>query len=84
MFAILDRTPRILNPINPKTITDFNGEILLKNVRFAYPNRPGDDILKGINLRIPPGKKVALVGESGCGKSTVMQLIERFYDCAEG
>lgn len=41
-------------------------------------------MLDGLSLRVPPGKKVALVGESGCGKSTIMQLIERFYDCDEG
>jgi len=41
-------------------------------------------VLNGLSLRIPPGMKVALVGESGCGKSTVMQLIERFYDSDSG
>ncbi|CAK64833.1 unnamed protein product (macronuclear) [Paramecium tetraurelia] len=84
MFAVLDRHPRIVNPVNPKKLTSFNGTILLKNIQFCYPNRPDQKILKGLTLNIPAGKKVALVGESGCGKSTVMQLIERFYDCEEG
>ncbi|CAD8124583.1 unnamed protein product [Paramecium sonneborni] len=84
MFAILDRTPKIVNPIKPLKLTSFNGRILLKNIEFSYPNRPDQQILKGLNLDIPAGKKVALVGESGCGKSTVMQLIERFYDCDQG
>lgn len=81
MFVILNRTPKIANPSNFKKLGDFNGTILLKNVYFSYPNRPDHQILKGLNLIIPSGKKVALVGESGCGKSTVMQIIERFYDC---
>ncbi|CAD8206584.1 unnamed protein product [Paramecium octaurelia] len=84
MFAILNRTPKILNPLNSKKLGDFNGTILLKNVHFSYPNRPDQQILNKLNLLIPSGKKVALVGESGCGKSTVMQLIERFYDCDQG
>ncbi|CAD8176907.1 unnamed protein product [Paramecium pentaurelia] len=84
MFAILDRNPKIVNPINPIKLTSFNGTILLKNIQFSYPNRPDQKILKGLTLNIPAGKKVALVGESGCGKSTVMQLIERFYDCEQG
>lgn len=84
MFKILDRKPRIQNPVSPKQLHNFNGEILLKDVSFRYPNRPDFQVLNQLNLRIPAGKKVALVGESGCGKSTVMQLVERFYDCDEG
>lgn len=70
--------------MNPKKIQDFRGEVVLKNVEFTYPNRPEQQVLGVMNIRIPAGKKVALVGESGCGKSTIMQLIERFYDVNEG
>lgn len=84
MFAILDRQPKILNPVTPKQLINFRGDITFVDVKFTYPNRPNQVILNGINLTIPAGKKVALVGESGCGKSTVMQLIERFYDCDSG
>ncbi|CAD8161006.1 unnamed protein product [Paramecium pentaurelia] len=84
MYEVLDRKPKIYNSPNPKKLLDFNGEIQLKDIKFNYPNRPDQLVLNGLSLKIPPGKKVALVGESGCGKSTVMQLIERFYDCDQG
>jgi ATP-binding cassette subfamily B (MDR/TAP) protein 1 len=62
-------------------LNSLKGDIHLNDVYFSYPNRSDITILKGLNLIIPNGKKIALVGESGCGKSTVMQLIMRFYDC---
>ena len=54
------------------------------SAQFHYPSRPGIDILQGLNLSIKPGKTVALVGTSGSGKSTVLSLIERFYDLHYG
>ena len=63
----------------------IQGKIEFKNIKFVYPNditqRP---ILNNLNLTIEPGKKVAFVGESGCGKSTSVNLIERLYDPFEG
>lgn len=60
------------------------GEISFDNVWFSYPTRQDVDVLKGINLTIDPGQKVALVGASGAGKSTIAQLILRFYDLSSG
>lgn len=57
-----------------------NGEWTLKDVNFAYPTRQNAKVFNQINLTIPRGKTVALVGSSGCGKSTIVQLLERFYD----
>ena len=51
---------------------------------FAYPTRPDTNILKKLNLSIKRGEKVALVGQSGCGKSTVIQMVQRFYDLDDG
>jgi ATP-binding cassette subfamily B (MDR/TAP) protein 1 len=62
----------------------LQGKIALKNVRFTYPGRPDHPILKGVNLSAQPGQFIALVGASGSGKSTVMALLERFYDAASG
>ncbi|CAF3318570.1 unnamed protein product [Rotaria sp. Silwood2] len=62
----------------------LTGEIKLENVRFTYPARPNQPILQDINLTIPSGKTVALVGHSGCGKSTVLSLITRMYDPDQG
>uniref|UniRef100_A0A8C9WHR7 ABC-type xenobiotic transporter n=1 Tax=Scleropages formosus TaxID=113540 RepID=A0A8C9WHR7_SCLFO len=56
------------------------GDIEFKNVHFSYPSRKEIKILKGVNLMIPNGKTIALVGASGCGKSTTIQLLQRFYD----
>jgi len=56
----------------------LEGNIILKDVTFTYPNRPEHPVLKGIDLEIRPGQTVALVGPSGCGKSTVISLLQRF------
>uniref|UniRef100_A0A7E4VVU9 ABC-type xenobiotic transporter n=1 Tax=Panagrellus redivivus TaxID=6233 RepID=A0A7E4VVU9_PANRE len=56
-----------------------SGEIAFKNITFSYPNRPNFNVLNDFNLHIPPGTTVALVGTSGCGKSTIIQLIARMY-----
>ncbi len=64
--------------------TTFKGEIEFKNVWFRYPYRKTEWILKNLNLKIKANETVALVGESGCGKSTIVQLIFRFYDANQG
>jgi ABC-type multidrug transport system fused ATPase/permease subunit len=62
---------------------DF-GTIELKNIHFSYPSRPSVEILKGMSIRIEPGQKVAIVGTSGTGKSTLAQLMMRFYEPNSG
>lgn len=62
----------------------FRGEIEFKNVWFRYPTRKETWVLRGLNLKIEPNEIVALVGESGCGKSTFVQLVLRFYDVNDG
>lgn len=60
------------------------GNISFSDVQFAYPSRPDVQVLKGLSLQIQPGQKVALVGSSGCGKSTSIGLLERFYNPLDG
>jgi ABC-type multidrug transport system fused ATPase/permease subunit len=60
------------------------GFIEFDNVRFAYPSRPEVEVLQGLNLTIKPGQKIALVGQSGAGKSTIVQLLMRYYQIKEG
>ncbi|XP_044860079.1 ATP-dependent translocase ABCB1-like [Mauremys mutica] len=62
----------------------LKGEIEFKNIHFSYPSRPDIKILKGLNLKVQSGKTIALVGSSGCGKSTAIQLLQRFYDPVQG
>ncbi|XP_078008925.1 mitochondrial potassium channel ATP-binding subunit isoform X2 [Phascolarctos cinereus] len=64
--------------------TELQGAVSFQNVSFSYPCRPGFTVLKNFSLTLPPGKIVALVGQSGGGKSTVASLLERFYDPTEG
>uniref|UniRef100_A0A8C1JZB2 ABC-type xenobiotic transporter n=1 Tax=Cyprinus carpio TaxID=7962 RepID=A0A8C1JZB2_CYPCA len=60
------------------------GDIEFKNIHFSYPSRKDVKILQGMNLKVPHGKTIALVGASGCGKSTTIQLLQRFYDPDSG
>ena len=86
IFEILDRKPLIDS--NPATGLKLNntleGNITLKSGEFTYPTRPDIQVLNKISLAVKAGQRVALVGESGCGKSTVIQLIQRFYDLDQG
>ena len=63
---------------------NLKGKIEFRNVTFAYPTKPEIDILKNVSFVIEPGQSVGLVGYSGCGKSTIIQLIERFYEVEDG
>jgi ATP-binding cassette subfamily B (MDR/TAP) protein 1 len=65
-------------------VTNGQGELSFEDVHFSYPQRKEAIILKGLNLRIPAGKTIALCGSSGCGKSTTIQLLQRFYDPTRG
>ncbi|PIA30333.1 hypothetical protein AQUCO_05600042v1, partial [Aquilegia coerulea] len=80
IFEMIEQVPTINSEKKGKTISDVKGELEFKNVNFAYPSRPGSKVLENFNLRISPGQTVGLVGGSGSGKSTVISLIERFYD----
>ncbi|KAL3698000.1 hypothetical protein R1sor_012076 [Riccia sorocarpa] len=85
MFQIIDRKPPIDSEnLGGETIPSVKGEIQLKNVYFAYPTRPEFPVFTDFSLLIQAGSTTALVGESGSGKSSVIQLIERFYDPQDG
>lgn len=58
--------------------------MVIKNIYFAYPSRPNVQVLKDFSLSVNEGETVALVGSSGCGKTTVMMLLERFYEPQSG
>ena len=81
IFEILDAEEVITEKENALEIKDFNDRIEYKDVHFSYGK---DEVLKGIDLKIPKGKFVALVGESGGGKSTMADLLPRFYEVGEG
>ena len=64
--------------------SECRGEVTLDDIEFTYPSRPDAIILRGLTVSIKPGQRVALVGQSGCGKSTCVSLVERFYDTSRG
>ncbi|CAL9131878.1 unnamed protein product [Musa acuminata var. zebrina] len=85
MFETIKRQPEIdANDTSGIVLEDVNGEIELKDVYFSYPTRPEQLVFNGLSLRVPSGTTMAIVGESGSGKSTVISLVERFYDPQAG
>ena len=81
MFETIKRKPEIdAYDAKGKILDDIHGDIEFRDVCFSYPARPDEQIFRGFSLFIQKGTTVALVGESGSGKSTVISLIERFYD----
>lgn len=81
IFSILDEKPEIVSPANPVDV-QIQGRIEFKNVWFAYEKE--DYILKDVSFVIEPGKKVAFVGATGAGKSTILNLIGRYFDIQKG
>lgn len=81
---MIQRKPLIGNESEGKIPQKIEGFIDIRDVHFSYPSRPEKSILRGFSLSIPAGKTVALVGSSGCGKSTVISLVSRFYEASRG
>lgn len=84
IFEVMDAEVKITEGANAKSITAFQSSIEFKNVSFAYHNFDDKKILDDINLKIAKGKVVALVGQSGAGKTTLVDLLPRFYDVSQG
>jgi len=81
VLEILEEEAEPQNGIKADT---FQGKISFENVAFRYPTRPEVEVLKGLTFHMNPGEKVALAGHSGAGKSTIIQLLMRFYDVQKG
>nr|GME06595.1 ABC transporter B family member 1 [Ipomoea batatas] len=85
IYRIIDHKPSVeRNSETGLELDSVTGQLELKNVEFCYPSRPDIQILNNFSLLVPAGKTIALVGSSGSGKSTVVSLIERFYDPTSG
>ncbi|MGQ3049114.1 MAG: ABC transporter transmembrane domain-containing protein [Niveispirillum sp.] len=81
LFDLLSKVPDIRPPAHPLPLpTPTKGEVRFDGVRFNYPSRPKDSALDRLSLTVRPGERVALVGPSGAGKTTIFQLLLRFYD----
>uniref|UniRef100_A0A674F6I1 Bile salt export pump n=1 Tax=Salmo trutta TaxID=8032 RepID=A0A674F6I1_SALTR len=84
-FQLLDRVPKISVYSNEgDKWPDFKGNLEFIDCKFTYPTRPDIQVLNGLNVSVKPGQTLAFVGSSGCGKSTSVQLLERFYDPDQG
>ncbi|HJO75179.1 MAG TPA: ABC transporter ATP-binding protein, partial [Rhodospirillales bacterium] len=82
LFQLLDTEPGILEKPDAADLPAVKGNIQLEDVGFSY--QPGNQALKGVSLEVAAGKRVALIGSSGAGKSTILNLIPRFYDVDTG
>ena len=82
IFEVLDTVPEIVEKSEVRELPRVQGHVKFRNVHFSYV--PGEPVLKGIDLDIPAGTNVALVGHTGCGKTTLTGLLMRFYDVVDG
>ena len=86
LMELLAAQSPIQSPAQPLALpaTTTGSRLSLQNLHFSYPSRPGQQALDGVSLEIAPGETIALVGPSGAGKTTVFQLLQRFYDPQSG
>ena len=84
ILELKNETSEVISNVSEEVAPFREAKISYKNVRFAYPTRKEFNVLQDISFDIAPGQKVAVVGQSGSGKSTIIQLLMRFYDCTSG
>ena len=82
IFALIEETPQPEEPADVKALTDARGDVDLSNVAFSYV--PDRKLIEDLNLHVKSGMRVAIVGPTGCGKTTIINLLMRFYDVDEG
>jgi len=82
IFKLLDTPPSIVSRPDPRTLRVRSGRVEFRGVHFAY--HPGDEVLHDVSFAVEPGEKVAIVGPTGAGKSTIISLLSRFYDIQQG
>lgn len=82
LFELIEEKPQVSEPENAVTLTDVRGSVKLENVDFSYV--PDRKLIKGLNLSVNPGQRIAIVGPTGCGKTTIINLLMRFYDVDSG
>ncbi len=82
VFELIEEEPQTPEPEDVKVLTDVEGNVSLQDVNFAY--RPDQKLIENLNLTVKPGERVAIVGPTGCGKTTLINLLMRFYDVDGG
>lgn len=82
LFELIEEQPQIPEVENAPEITDAKGNVSLKNVEFSYV--PEKKLIEGLSLDVKPGQRIAIVGPTGCGKTTIINLLMRFYDVNSG
>ncbi len=82
LFELIEEKPQVNEPENAVTLTDVRGSVKLENVDFSYV--PDRKLIEGLNLSVNPGQRIAIVGPTGCGKTTIINLLMRFYDVDSG
>ncbi|NBF11223.1 ABC transporter ATP-binding protein [Pseudomonas sp. Fl4BN1] len=84
IFLLLDTRPQVLDPAHPRRVPRARGEVGFEQVRFAYDPKSNNAVIQDLDLQIKAGEVLAIVGPSGHGKSTLVQLLTRFYDVQGG
>lgn len=82
VFTLIDEDPQIPEPEHAVHLTDIDGNVKVENVSFSY--LPGQHLIEDFNLEVKPGQRIAIVGPTGCGKTTLINLLMRFYDVNVG
>ena len=82
VFTLIDEEPQIPEPEHAVHLTDIDGNVKVEDVSFSY--LPGQHLIEDVNLEVKPGQRIAIVGPTGCGKTTLINLLMRFYDVNAG